>query len=53
MLIEDSTKPNGLRSATEEERQMLRSSALDIDIDFKECILYPGSEVMIKTNHGQ
>jgi hypothetical protein len=47
LLIDFSAKTDGLRLASEEETQMLSSTVIDIEIDFKECTLFPGSEVMI------
>jgi hypothetical protein len=47
-LLDDGEMTNWLRLASEEEPHK-KSSAIDIqvDIELKECTLFPGSEVMI------
>ncbi len=46
MLIEDDPKSNS--KATDEDKECLGSSIFDIDVDLKECVLMPGTEVLIE-----
>jgi hypothetical protein len=47
-LLEDGEITNDLRLASEEELEK-KSSVIDVqvDIDLRECTLFPGSEVMV------